>query len=78
MNCSLAMTSNRSVYLLICLWSYDLLICIARTVYTCAFKYRVILSVMVSGKCGFLELANKSTLYNTMNLRLKLHNLPLK
>ena len=52
-----------------CLWLYDLLICLARTVYTRAFKYTVILSVMVSGECGFLELANKSTLYNTMNLR---------
>ena len=62
MNCSLVMTNNSSVYLLICLWSYDLLICLARTVYTRAFKYRVILSVMVSGKCGLLELANKSTI----------------
>ena len=47
--------------------------CRARTVYTDAFNYRVILSVVVSGKCGFLELANKSTLYNTMNLRFKLY-----
>ena len=73
MNCSLVMTNNRSVYLLICLWSYDLLICLARTEYMRAFKYRVILSVMVSGKCGFLQLANKATLYNAMKLRFKLY-----
>ena len=71
MNCSLAVT-NSSVYLLIFLWSYVLLICLTRTVYTRTFKYRVILSVVVSGKCGFHELANKSTLYNTMNLRFRL------
>ena len=37
------------------------------------FKYRVILSVTFSRKCGFHELANKSTMYNTMNLRFKLY-----
>ena len=38
-----------------------------------AFKYRVILSVTLSRKCGFHELANKSTMYNSMNLRFKLY-----
>ena len=73
MNCSLAVTNNSSVYLFSFLWSYVLLIYLARTVYTRAFKYRVILSVTVSRKCGFHELANKLTLYNTMNLRSKLY-----
>ena len=73
MNCALAMTNNSSVYLLIFLWSYVLLIYLIRTVYTRAFKYRVILSVTVSRKCGSHELANKITLYNTMNLWFKLY-----
>ena len=38
-----------------------------------AFKHRVILSVTLSRKCGFHELANKSIMYNTMNLRFKLY-----
>ena len=38
-----------------------------------AFKYRVILSVTLSRKCEFHELVNKSTMYNTMNLRFKLY-----
>ena len=73
LSCSLAMTNNSSVYLLIFLWLYVLLIYLTRTVYTRAFKYRVIFSVIVSRKCGFHELANKSTLYNTMTLRFRLY-----
>ena len=38
-----------------------------------AFKYRVILSVTLSRKYGFHELANKLTMYNRMNLRFKLY-----
>ena len=38
-----------------------------------AFKYRVILSVPLSRKCGLHELANRLTMCNRMNLRFKLY-----